>query len=415
LEELEQRLGIRSKESTPSKEAISRLEKSQARLSSVALEEFEQRLNLHSRQSTPAKEVASPQPTRFPGVTPKLAGSPEPQAESYGRSYSTAFDVSARQKSFVGDEVESSVTFPIVRASESGSPVRRSRTPRTSLISVSTPSPKPTQDAIEEMKRRFLRQDSPSPTSSSPSQIYNQRLPHTPRLSHNLGDEYAFRRLTPDRSTLDLSNSSHRSPHASLPKPSRDSLRGQPEVISLVLPSVSSTPPIPTTPDLISDASDNALSSAPSSPPLDSLPRRVGLASMPSSCYGDGDEDDMFDTEIPSVQLVSAHKKSEPRPSPTPSTDAMCAKCTLPLFNLNSLGRYVTVPEPSASGNSPRMYHSECFRCRICDGVFEEKERGQAVFVRGVKGACHLEVCTTCLWSSWELLSLLLSVRQRRR
>jgi hypothetical protein len=62
------------------------------------------------------------------------------------------------------------------------------------------------------------------------------------------------------------------------------------------------------------------------------------------------------------------------------------------LFGMTHGGRYVSVPEPSSTGSLPRTYHADCFRCRICNGLFEEKEAGRAVFVRGVRGACHLNV-----------------------
>jgi len=79
----------------------------------------------------------------------------------------------------------------------------------------------------------------------------------------------------------------------------------------------------------------------------------------------------------------------------SPLPNAKCAKCTLPLFDVAHGGRYVSVPEPSSTGLLPRRYHADCFRCRICNGLFEEKEAGRAVFVRGVRGACHLNCAPT--------------------
>jgi hypothetical protein len=97
-------------------------------------------------------------------------------------------------------------------------------------------------------------------------------------------------------------------------------------------------------------------------------------------------------TRSPSPRNVYSH---------TPLPDARCAKCTLPLFDVTHGGRYVSVPEPSSTGSSHRMYHTDCFRCRICNGLFEEKEAGRAVFVRGVRGACHLSVSFILYEGGW--------------
>ena len=53
----------------------------------------------------------------------------------------------------------------------------------------------------------------------------------------------------------------------------------------------------------------------------------------------------------------------------------------------------MTVPEqPSSSGLPPKTYHTSCFRCTVCDRLFEDKDGGPAVFVRDPSGACHVEV-----------------------
>ncbi|KAJ3018980.1 hypothetical protein NUW54_g206 [Trametes sanguinea] len=78
---------------------------------------------------------------------------------------------------------------------------------------------------------------------------------------------------------------------------------------------------------------------------------------------------------------------------PTPlSPDARCARCNLPLFSRKDGGKFVTVPEqPSSTGVPPKTYHASCFRCTVCDKLFQDSEGGRAVFVRSPKGACHVQ------------------------
>lgn len=100
--------------------------------------------------------------------------------------------------------------------------------------------------------------------------------------------------------------------------------------------------------------------------------------------------------ELPSVTPTpksKTHTRTLGMSSPTPlSPNARCTKCKLPLFTTKHGGKFVTVPEePSSSGVPPKTYHTSCFRCKVCDGLFEEREGGHAVFVRGQEGACHVE------------------------
>ena len=157
-------------------------------------------------------------------------------------------------------------------------------------------------------------------------------------------------------------------------------------------------------PSLTSDHSDTAtISSGPSSPPPSLIGEHEDLFSLPSSSPPSSlsgrstkstpnirrsdlnSETFHVSTKVPLPTSRRAHAHS-------PSPDATCAKCTLPLFDVAHGGRYVSVPEPSSTGSLPRTYHADCFRCRICNGLFVEKEAGRAVFVRGVRGACHLNV-----------------------
>jgi len=228
-----------------------------------------------------------------------------------------------------------------------------------------------TPEAIEVAKKGFLKQTG-SPIDRSP-QV-------TPTRGGRLDDNALE---TPTKSLMRYSDFRllrHKDSTSSI-QTDRDSM--------LSLSSAASIP------SLASDHSDTAtISSGPSSPPPSLSGEQedlVGLlSSSPSSSHSGR-----------SIKFVSSNTRSpdlssETRPSKTyahiPLPDAKCAKCALPLFDVKHGGRYVSVPEPSSTGSSPRMYHADCFRCRICNGLFEEKEAGRAVFVRGVRGACHLSV-----------------------
>ena len=221
---------------------------------------------------------------------------------------------------------------------------------------------KVTPDAMAAARKKFLKQTG-SPTDKSP-QV-------TPTRGGRLVDDTPE---TPTKSPMRYSNFRllrHKDSTSSI-QTDRDSM--------LSLSSAASIP------SLVSDHSDTAtISSGPSSPPpslslsgeqedlagLSSLSLSSRLSERPDLSRGTG--------------LNNIHVR-------TPLPDAKCAKCSLPLFDVKHGGRYVSVPEPSSTGSSPRMYHADCFRCRICNGLFEGKEAGRAVFVRGVRGACHLSV-----------------------
>ncbi|KAI0936196.1 hypothetical protein AcV5_004393 [Taiwanofungus camphoratus] len=158
---------------------------------------------------------------------------------------------------------------------------------------------------------------------------------------------------------------------------------------------------IPSTPDLAGDSSDTTQSSAPPTPPSISPPHRnADYPCGPKQRRAGSGPSNHERTSRPSDVLAStptSKSKNPPHilttPSPTPlSPDARCTKCNLPLFSTKHGGKFVTVPEePSSSGVPPKTYHTSCFRCKMCGGVFEEREGGRAVFVRGEEGACHVE------------------------
>jgi hypothetical protein len=232
-------------------------------------------------------------------------------------------------------------------------------------------STRPSYDAIEEMKSRFMNQGTSSPVSftdatSSPGLPSNSTIMNSPAS-------------TPSR----------------IPRMSRISgspgLRHAVSTSSLRSSRISWTP---SSPDLIPDISDILTqSSGPSSPPAFSPqvhPRvdfgsslrehtpakAVALERPPSGMVTPKPRDSLSQSSIPTATL---------------SSGSLCAKCGGSLFATGGSGRFVTVPELSASG-PPKTYHTECFRCVLCDGPFRETANGQAVFVRGNGGACHIEV-----------------------
>jgi hypothetical protein len=81
-----------------------------------------------------------------------------------------------------------------------------------------------------------------------------------------------------------------------------------------------------------------------------------------------------------------------PRPTTAePTASTRCANCGSYLFSIGGEGSYVTVP--GDGGDTPVLtYHTDCFRCVECHGVFKEANIGQAAFVKSKNGPCHVEV-----------------------
>ncbi|KAH0838417.1 hypothetical protein J3R83DRAFT_6724 [Lanmaoa asiatica] len=160
----------------------------------------------------------------------------------------------------------------------------------------------------------------------------------------------------------------------------------------------------PSTPDLIPDISDTLTqSSGPSSPPTFSS--QVHPGDDFRSNFREHTPTEDVTPERPASGIVTPKPRDSLSkssiPTATLSSGSLCAKCGGSLFATGGSGRFVTVPELNASG-PPKTYHTECFRCVMCDGPFRETANGQAVFVRGEGGACHIE-------------DELTSVHQRRR
>lgn len=311
-----------------------------SRKGSSTIEELEQVLGIRRPQSAPAAKPNLDQ-AASPDVSPI---SPLPNDHPTSPAPTLSKDVPA--------------------SSQNSTPLR----PNTAAVMGQT---KVTPGAIEAARKKFLKQTE-SPTNKSP-QV-------TPTRGGRLGDDALE---TPTKSLMRYSDFRllrHKDSTSSI-QTDRDSM--------LSLSSAASIP------SLASDHSDTAtISSGPSSPPPSISGEQEDLIGLSTLSLSSSPSER-------SIKPVSSNTTSPDlshgtRPSSiyahTPLPDAKCAKCSLPLFDVKHGGRYVSVPEPSTTGSSPRMYHAGCFRCRICNGLFEGKEAGRAVFVRGVRGACHLSV-----------------------
>ena len=503
---------------------------SKSREGSPALEELEMRLGIKSRDSTPVKDTRSARflnhgsspsvqtPTSPPSTHSPLSkrfstfeSSPTPERlSSRTRAYSTVSagspalrDALSRHESpDVGQRGDGSPvprrTYNRIRSPDldgnEGSPISVRLTGSGSPRYGSPVTRQPTADAIEEMKQRFLRQASPGPPSapgqsSVPSQPTTptrreRRSRSRPRSSgpisastyddlasisgpsysspgtrtlrrddtggtdHPGNADYVRRNTTgnttrvrsnttgntdytlradrtgdaevesllgsfpsvPTGDLIDLSSDTSMSsiasqstgngPMSRIPRLSRG--LASPELgriglgISMGLrKSISGTSlatdfsSIPSTPDLAADLSDAATqSSAPSTPPSLSPPSRRTRAEIDKQTGSPAKSE--ATTPTPKSRTLLPHDITIPSPLPP---DSRCSKCNLPLFSRKDGGKFVTVPElPSSSGAAPKTYHTSCFRCTVCHGLFEDNDGGRTVFVRGPTGVCHVEV-----------------------
>lgn len=338
IEELEQRLGIaKSREGSPAIEELGQ------RLSSIGKDH---QLRYASPSSSPAQLR-----------TNRLDGSPSP-VRRLERFKSPDLD----EQSDIG----SSSVF--------GSPRRASG------------SPAPTAEAVEEMKKRFLRHSNASPATSTVT-----LLESSPATSVSP--------LRTSHSTTSLRSSFN----SKIPIP-----------ISRVEPM---SPSSSSTPDLLSDISDtltqSSFSGVDSPPrttePLFSQPSRFGrrdLLSNPEDVIIEETKSQLNTPNQTPQSTVKSRSNTMGTPTKTSvkvtspladkvinnvSATTTCAKCNRPLFSLKESGKFVTVPSDKAEG-TPQTFHKDCFRCTFCNGVFNESSNGQAIFVKSNAGPAHVEV-----------------------
>lgn len=333
--------------------------------SSSAIEELEQRLGIaRSREGSPVIEELSQRlssigkdyqfrasPTGPPHAQPnRLNGSPNP-GRRLERLKSLEFN----------EQIDSS-------------PLSTFGSPRRTLS-----SPTPTTEAVEEMKKRFLRHSMEPPALSTTTLL--ESFPGTP--------------LSPLRPSY---------PSAS---PRTNSMLRTPVLTSEILSPSSSTP------DLISDFSDTLTQSSFSG--VDSPPRTSEPLLGQSHDYGHtvlvhSDEAIAEGTKTTLTspdQTYQSTVKLKPQATTTPvktsiptgaseqvgsmSANTMCAKCDRPLFALKDGGRFVTVPGEKDT-DVPQTYHEDCFCCALCGHTFKESGSGQAMFVKSPAGPAHVEV-----------------------
>ncbi|KAJ3836869.1 hypothetical protein F5878DRAFT_624049 [Lentinula raphanica] len=348
-----------------------------SREASPTIEELEQRLGIvKSRQASPALEELSHRLSMI--ASSPLSRSPSPRRSTVSPADSPLLSRSKR--------VSNADLLTEIDRRESRN---RTSLPIAQRTGSNSPAPEPTADQIEEMKRRFMK----SPPSSQASPVGSP----LPALSRP--------RLRSTRSSGSLST----------------------------LPNF---PSDPQTPDLLSDISDSATQSSvgPDSPPR--VTDEVDDAFLVAKLYGRGlgtryARSDYLDDDViieetnsqlntpdntPKHKITSSGKTTPaitpskapftgkppshlPRPRVTQSVEsvvdqptspaASCAKCFKPLFTLREGGQYVTVPG-DITGN-PKTYHTACFTCTVCGLEFTQAAQGQAPFVKGEKGPCHID------------------------
>lgn len=360
------------------------------REASPAIEELEQRLGIvRSREGSPLLEELS---HRLTTIGKDISS----KYQSTGGAVSPSI---RPRNSNSGSDIRRYEPFEVPSKTSSGvrpfntSPVRGQ----------STGSTAPTQEAIEEMKQRLFKESSSSPATS-----------RTPFGSP------ANRPLTPPRFSIDsrasMSNSG-----------ARES-------------ALSRSPSIPPTPDLISDFSDTMTQSSHSE--FDSPPRNDEkyISSDIFDVSNMMDQGCFIRSNVPEVEDViveetrsqmgtpthtpkkkgcqfthaSQTKVTSPSPSSSkPKTYAnfpsnkqfgvddpetqldisaatLCSKCGDALFSISGGGKFITI---TGDGDvAPSTYHTDCFRCSVCNGIFKERGQSQATYVKAQGGPCHVEV-----------------------
>jgi hypothetical protein len=440
LDELEQRLGIikKAREASPSIEprtppkvrtslgsrytTISSegedniLSAIRSRTNSLGAESSITPLRLRSKSG----ERSSDDPEKF--RTPELGSRTTPVADrklSSSTSASPRFPGSPTRKTVVTEEAVEEMKRRFLKTSGSGSPVA-APLPSTPPLRISK-SPSPTRASPASQRTSM----SPPTTDSTPTSARHglKKYSSTSSLSTSISASTGISALSLSARNFSLLSSPSVSERNWTPSSGQSALSASPGLsTSSVAPS-----PMPSTPDLLSDTFSEAgtHSSGLETPPTFSPPVAIrGIDRFPSMTahsndFGDaelltklrttptprtslsGRSTEFSESHTDIAPLKPAHTGShmlrpiKPHPTgtypPNVAIDASCAKCALPLFTSNG-GKYVTVPEePTSTGVPPKTYHADCFRCRICDGMFRERQGGQAVFVRGERGACHLE------------------------
>ena len=151
------------------------------------------------------------------------------------------------------------------------------------------------------------------------------------------------------------------------------------------------------TPDLASDGGSESTGSLEASPPT---PRdRVN-----DSRDAIGDDTPMAKRIVDSIKAV-ATGESYGGPSEVSEDideeelNVRCTKCNGLLYSLQGGGKIVTVPAAAVGDDigGVARYHARCFVCAVCQREFSEGREGAAVFVKSDIGITHVQVCVRCL------------------
>ncbi|KAF8973896.1 hypothetical protein BDZ97DRAFT_1912347 [Flammula alnicola] len=87
--------------------------------------------------------------------------------------------------------------------------------------------------------------------------------------------------------------------------------------------------------------------------------------------------------------LNSSGMTSMHPPAPV-TTSAPCGKCGKAILNSREAGQFVTIP--GADENAvPQIYHTECFKCALCDKAFNDPKKGSVSFVKYDGRPCHVQ------------------------
>ena len=172
------------------------------------------------------------------------------------------------------------------------------------------------------------------------------------------------------------------------------------------------------TPELASDGGSESTGSLDASPPT---PRdRVNGSSEVV-----GDDTPTAKRIVGSINKTSAMGERYGDPSEV-SEDmdeeemtVRCTKCNGLLYSLQGGGKIVTVPTAAVGDDigGVARYHARCFVCAVCQREFSEGREGAAVFVKSEIGITHVQVCIRyallSLFCSNEANSVLHRLRSR--
>lgn len=110
-----------------------------------------------------------------------------------------------------------------------------------------------------------------------------------------------------------------------------------------------------------------------------------------------GELNDMLISELEEISRASLKDSSAKvsrvsisSPS-TVKTGSVCNKCQQAILNSRQGGHFVTIPGLDEN-DSPKLYHSDCFKCTVCEKPVGDAKKGQASFVLASVGPCHLQV-----------------------